>query len=69
MKLGQILNAIVSPLVLGVVFFGLITPIAVFMRIRGRDVLRMRADPKASSYWVPREPPGPDPVQSFPRQF
>ena len=69
MKLGMLLNAIVSPVVLGIVFFGLITPIALFMRVRGRDALRLRVDPEARTYWVSREPPGPDPVQSFPQQF
>lgn len=69
MKLGLALNAIVSPVVLGIVFFGAITPVALLMRARGRDALRLRADREAASYWVSREPPGPEPGQSFPRQF
>ena len=68
MKLGWALNAVVSPLVLGIVFFGLITPIAWAMRTRGRDVLRLRLA-GGDSYWIAREPPGPDAPRSFPLQF
>jgi hypothetical protein len=68
MRLGHLLNRIVSPVVMGVIFFGLVTPIAAFMRLRGRDVLRRRIDAACGSYWIDREPPGPD-ASSFPRQF
>lgn len=68
MRLGALLNRIVSPLVLGVIYFIVLTPVAVFMRARGRDVLYRRFDPQAKSYWVNRDPPGPK-VENFPRQF
>ncbi|MDK9723932.1 MAG: SxtJ family membrane protein [Sterolibacteriaceae bacterium MAG5] len=61
MRLGVLLNRIVSPLALGAVFFLTVLPIGVLMRLGGKDPLRLRYDPAAKSYWVPREPPGPDP--------
>ena len=68
MYIGHLLNRVVSPLVMGVIFFGLLTPIATVMRLRGRDVLQRGFDPARGSYWIKRVPPGPD-GSSFPRQF
>ena len=68
MTLGHLLNKVVSPVVMGVIFFGLLTPIAAAMRMRGRDLLRRRYEPAAGSYWIERNPPGPD-GSTFPQQF
>lgn len=68
MRLAQLLNRVVSPLVLGLIYFGLFTPMAWAMRLRGRDALRLRLDSKAATYWIEREPPGPDP-KSLPNQY
>jgi hypothetical protein len=38
------------------------------MRLLGKDPLRLKFDREASSYWIKREPPGPDP-DGMPRQF
>jgi hypothetical protein len=59
MKLGELLHRVVSPVVLGVMYFGLFTPIGFVMRLAGRDALSRRFEPAATSYWVSREPPGP----------
>lgn len=59
MKLGELLGRIVSPVVLGVIFFGVFTPVAMVMRAFGRDALARRWEPAARTYWVKREPPGP----------
>ena len=53
MRFGLLLGMIVSPIVLGVIFFGLFTPIAFFMRLSGRDELRLKLSKKAS-YWISR---------------
>lgn len=66
-RLGELLGRIVSPIVLGVIFFGLITPVALAGRISGRDELKMKRRDVAS-YWVDRDPPGPEP-ESFKNQF
>ncbi len=67
-KFGLLLGAIVSPIVLGLLFFVLITPIALVMKLFGRDALERRFDPRRRSYWVEREPPGPT-GDSFRNQF
>jgi len=68
MKLAELLNRVVSPVVLGVIFYGMFTPIAWVMRWAGRDAMKRRFEPDARSYWVERDPPGPDPA-GLPNQF
>ena len=53
MRFGLLLGMIVSPIVLGVIFFGLFTPIALLMRLSGRDELRLKFNQKAS-HWISR---------------
>jgi hypothetical protein len=60
-RLGLLLHAVVSPLVMGVVFFGVVAPMGLCMRLLGKDPLRRRLDPGAASYWIERQPPGPAP--------
>lgn len=66
-QLGMLLGHIVSPIVLGLIFFVLITPTAVISRFFGRDVLLIKKR-AVSSYWVERTPLGPQP-ESFKNQF
>jgi hypothetical protein len=47
---------VVSHVILGVIYFGLFTPIALFFRITGRDALERAYAPQAATYWVPRTP-------------
>ncbi len=56
MRFGVLLGLIVSPVVLGLIFFGLFTPIAILMRLSGRDELRLKLN-KKSSHWIPRREP------------
>ncbi len=67
-RLGMLLGAVVSPVVLGAIFFTTIAPIGLLMRSLGKDPLRLARDPQASTYWLRREPPGPPPA-SLERQF
>lgn len=69
MRFGALLHHIVNPIVLGVIYFAVMTPTALVLRLRGRDALDRTFDANARSYWKQREPPGPDPEKSFPRQF
>lgn len=66
-RLGLLLGRIVSPIVMGVIFFGLITPLAIGMRLAGRDALGLKPI-KRASHWVERQPPGPS-SDSFRNQF
>ena len=54
-KFGMILGAIVSPVVLGVVFFLVVTPIGLIMKIMGKDLLNKKYDKKKRSYWIKRD--------------
>jgi hypothetical protein len=67
MKVGEILGRIISPIVMGVIFFLIFTPLAVIMRIFGRDELRLKKGVE-DSYWRDRSPTGPEP-SSFKQQF
>ena len=67
-RFGLLLHRIVSPLVLGLLFFLTVTPTGLLMRLMGKDPLRLKFDPEAESYWIKREPPGPDP-QTMTKQF
>ena len=67
-KLGLLLGRIVNPLIMGLVFFGAVTPTGLIMRLLGKDPLRLAFDDGAESYWIERHPPGPAP-DGMPRQF
>jgi hypothetical protein len=67
MRFGEILGRFVSPIVLGVIFFGIVTPVAVATRMFGRDELRLKRTTTAT-YWIDRDPPGPAGA-SFKNQF
>jgi hypothetical protein len=67
-RLGLLLGMIVSPIALGVLFYLVMAPIGLLIRAIGKDPLRLKADKAATSYWVPREPPGPPP-DSMNNQF
>lgn len=67
-KFGMLLHHIVSPLALGILFFLVVTPIGLVMRLFGKDPLRLRLDRSASSYWIERTPPGPT-ADSLKNQF
>ena len=68
MKFGLLLGKIVSPIALGILFFGAFTPLGVVMRWLGKDPLRLKLDAQAKSYWIDRDPPGPPPA-SMTNQF
>jgi hypothetical protein len=69
MLFGAFLHKVVSPIMLGLIYFVVMTPVASFFKLIGRDELRRKYDPAAKTYWITREPPGPDGPSSFPRQF
>lgn len=66
MRFGHLLGIILSPIVLGIIFFGLFTPIAILMRLSGRDELRLKFTQKLS-YWITRNEPIKS--ESFTQQF
>ena len=65
---GTALHRITNSLIMGLVFFGAVTPTALIMPALAKYPLRRRFDHTAKSYWIDREPPGPEPA-SMKRQF
>ena len=65
-KFGLLLGTIVSPIVMGLIFFGFFTPIAIFMRLIGRDELRLECK-NQSTYWIKRKIS--NQLESFKQQF
>jgi hypothetical protein len=65
--LGQFLGRVMSPIVLGVIFFLLITPLGLIANLFGRDELRLRRK-SCSTYWTQPLDSSPD-AESFKDQF
>ena len=63
-KFGEVLGRIIAPIAMGVVYFIIITPIGLFMRLIGKDLLRTKFS-KNNSYWIKREKN----IGSMKRQF
>ncbi len=53
---GKILHTIVNPMIMGVLFFGILSPLSYVTKLLGRDPLRLKYDATAKSYWIVREP-------------
>lgn len=54
-RFGMLLHAIVSPLTLGLIFFGLVLPTGLLLRIFGKDNLDIKMEPvERKSYWIKR---------------
>ena len=62
-KLGILLGKIISPIVMGLVFFFVVTPIGILVRVLKKDVMGLKRG--ASSYWINRE----DKAQTMKKQF
>ena len=67
MRFGLVLGTVMTPVILGLLYFGIFTPIALFMRIVGRDELRLKLS-RYSSNWTDRQPGELSP-DSFKNQF
>lgn len=61
LRLGLLLYRVVNPIMMALLFVTTIVPIGLLLRAFGKDPLRLRRDPDAASYWLPRDPPGPLP--------
>jgi len=64
--LGQALHHAINPLIMSLIYFGSVVPTGLLLKLLGKDLLRLRRDPDAASYWTPRERPGPG---SMSKQF
>lgn len=55
MKFGVLLHRVISPVVLAGLFFLIVTPYALIMRVFRRDVLLLSREPQSNSYWIFRK--------------
>ena len=56
-RFGLLLGNIVAPIVMGLVFFLVVTPVGIVMRIMGKDLIRKKLNKNNKSYWIKREKP------------
>ena len=54
LKFGLLLGKIISPLVMGIVYFFVVTPIGLFMRLLRKDLLMLKKN-KSKSYWITKD--------------
>lgn len=67
-RVSLAVSCVTTPVIIGILFYGVVTPTGLIMRLLGKDPLRRRCDRNADSYWIRREPPGPTP-ESMRNQF
>jgi len=58
LKFGLLLHKIVNPIVMGLLFYVVFTPMGFIMRVAGKDPLSLKLDKGAASYWTPRQTTG-----------
>ena len=56
-RFGLFLGKIISPIIMAVIFFLVVTPIGLLMRFFGKDVLNLKLNKKKSSYWIEKTGP------------
>jgi len=61
LKFGLLLHRVVNPVLMALIFYGTVLPTGLVMRMMGKDLLRLKRQPGADSYWIVRKPPGPSP--------
>jgi len=67
-KFGMLLGSIINPVVMLLIYCITIVPIGLILRLVGKDLLLLKFNPSQKSYWISREPPGPEP-ESLEDQF
>ena len=63
-KFGELLGRIIAPIVMAIIYFMIVTPIGLFMRLIGKDLLNTKFS-KVNSYWIKRDKN----IGSMKRQF
>tara|TARA_B100001093_G_scaffold137609_1_gene130131 strand:- start:168 stop:560 length:393 start_codon:yes stop_codon:yes gene_type:complete len=54
---GILLGKMISPLIMGIIFFLVVTPIGLIMRVFGKDILSLKYNKKNKSYWIEKNGP------------
>ena len=59
-KLGDLLGIIIAPIIMGLVYFLILTPLSIIVKVAGKDLLKLKFSNKVKSYWIKRDKdPGP----------
>ncbi len=66
LRFGRLLHRVMNPVILALLFFGAVLPMALLLRLMGKDLLRLKPDPGAATYWMARRPV---PGSSFTKQL
>ena len=56
-KFGLLIGSIVAPIVMAFVYFVIVLPTGLIMRLLGKDLLKQKLDKNAKSYWIERSEP------------
>jgi hypothetical protein len=59
MKFGLFMSNIMTKIVVGILFYAVVTPLGLLMRVLGKRPLKLYPDPSATTYWIPVEKDGP----------
>jgi hypothetical protein len=61
-KLGMLMHRVINPVIMALLYYVSVVPTGLIMRALGKDLLRLKLDRNAETYWIMREPPGPAPA-------
>jgi hypothetical protein len=67
-RFGKLLGKVTNPIFSALIFYLVFAPAGLVFRLFGKDLLRLKLDRAAATYWIVRNPPGPD-RQSMGNQF
>jgi hypothetical protein len=67
-RLGLLLHYVTSPLIMAFLYYGAVMPMGLLLKALGKDLLNLKRSQEATSYWIIREPAGPEPG-SMSKQF
>jgi hypothetical protein len=68
LKLGHLMSVVISPIILALMYVLAIVVTGVLIRLFGKDLLSLKFKPEVASYWIKRNPPGPE-FKSLADQF
>ena len=68
LKLGHLMSVVISPIILALMYVLAIVGTGVLIRLFGKDLLSLKLKPDEASYWIKRNPPGPE-FKSLADQF
>ena len=54
-KLGEILGMVIAPIVMAIIYFFILTPISIVVRIFGKDLLSIKFNKQVNTYWINRK--------------